>query len=137
MKQNSKFLCLSFWLKILVYNIWASRCYKNTHCYGTNLCKNLKIPQSFVKPIELTKMSCFNGVLNFKMGTDRPVFKSDGEGPARDVNLSPFCIDQTQVSNFQFYQFVLETNYKTEVFYNKLKRISLIFKNKKKYVFLG
>lgn len=48
------------------------------------------------------------------MGTDSPVFKSDGEAPARQVTLSPFCIDQTEVSNLQFWQFVKETKHKSE-----------------------
>lgn len=49
------------------------------------------------------------------MGTDKPVIKSDAEGPAREVLLKPFCMDLTAVSNLQFLQFVKETKYKTEV----------------------
>jgi formylglycine-generating enzyme required for sulfatase activity len=59
-------------------------------------------------------MTCF-GAVQFVMGTDRPVFKADGEGPARPRSLSPFCLDQTAVSNRQFYEFVQETKHKTEV----------------------
>jgi formylglycine-generating enzyme len=49
------------------------------------------------------------------MGTNQPEIPSDGESPAREVTLDPFCIDQTEVSNLQFWQFVQETNYVTEV----------------------
>lgn len=90
-------------------------CHKNDNCYGTSYC-NKNLIQNKIRAHTLSKMTCFNGKnLNFTMGTDEPVFKSDGEAPARIVHLSPFCLDQTEVSNLQFYQFVLETSYKTEV----------------------
>jgi formylglycine-generating enzyme required for sulfatase activity len=49
------------------------------------------------------------------MGTNEPIFKMDGEAPKRRVSLSPFCMDQTAVSNLQFYLFVQETNFITDV----------------------
>lgn len=48
------------------------------------------------------------------MGTDRPVFVADGESPARNVHVDPFCIDQQEVSNREFELFVKSTGYKTE-----------------------
>ncbi len=84
-------------------------------CYGSNNCKSNT--QNKIKPDSLSKMTCFHSSeqLNFTMGTNKPVFESDGESPARTVHLDPFCMDQTAVSNLQFIQFVQETNYKTEV----------------------
>lgn len=51
----------------------------------------------------------------FVMGTDsKEGFPADGEGPAREINVSPFFIDRTTVTNAQFQQFVRECNYTTE-----------------------
>ena len=49
------------------------------------------------------------------MGTESSEgFAEDGEGPIRAVTLDPFYIDQTQVTNRQFAQFIKATSYKTE-----------------------
>ena len=45
---------------------------------------------------------------------DRFAYPADGEGPAREVELSPFWIDRCAVSNRQFDRFVTETGYMTE-----------------------
>src|SRR5688572_19970555 len=51
----------------------------------------------------------------FLMGTeDKEGFPADGEGPVRTVNLDPFYIDSTPVTNQQFAQFVKATGFKTE-----------------------
>ena len=51
----------------------------------------------------------------FMMGTDdREGFASDGEGPAREVTLSPFYMDETPVTNAQFARFIKATSYNTE-----------------------
>jgi formylglycine-generating enzyme required for sulfatase activity len=51
----------------------------------------------------------------FLMGTDSgDGFAADGEGPVREVKLSPFLIDRTTVTNAQFGRFIRETNYTTE-----------------------
>ncbi|WP_235533048.1 formylglycine-generating enzyme family protein [Paenibacillus sp. Leaf72] len=51
----------------------------------------------------------------FQMGTDDlEGFPSDGEGPVREVELSPFYIDAYAVSNREFKQFVDATGYATE-----------------------
>ena len=51
----------------------------------------------------------------FLMGTDDPVgFTSDGEGPIREITVSPFYMDETSVTNAQFSRFVKATDYKTE-----------------------
>ncbi len=38
----------------------------------------------------------------FTMGTDRPFFPADGEGPARKVRVKPFSMDVHEVSNAEF-----------------------------------
>jgi formylglycine-generating enzyme required for sulfatase activity len=51
----------------------------------------------------------------FLMGTDYPKgFPEDGEGPVREVTVSPFYIDATSVTNAAFAEFVDATNYRTE-----------------------
>lgn len=48
------------------------------------------------------------------VGTDDPVFRADGEGPARRVTLRPFRIDAHAVTNRRFAAFVAATGYRTE-----------------------
>lgn len=50
----------------------------------------------------------------FGMGTNKPVFESDHEGPLRNVTVESFYLDKYEVSNQNFYDFVRETGYKTE-----------------------
>ena len=47
------------------------------------------------------------------MGSDDATFPADGEGPVREVALSPFVIDAHAVSNTQFERFVSATGYRT------------------------
>lgn len=50
----------------------------------------------------------------FAMGEDGPEARpEDGEGPVRDVSLSPFAIDVHTVTNAQFTAFVASTGYRT------------------------
>lgn len=51
---------------------------------------------------------------NFTMGTNNPKIVSDGEGPAREVKLNAFYMDQHEVSNHDFDTFVNATEYITE-----------------------
>ncbi len=52
---------------------------------------------------------------SFVMGTDgNEGFAEDGEGPAREVTLSPFRLAATAVTNAQFRAFVRATRYITE-----------------------
>lgn len=74
----------------------------------------------------------------FLMGTeDEEGFRSDGEGPIREVTLTPFWMDETAVTNQDFDIFAKATGYTTEaerfgwsfVFFNQLpesKRPSLV-----------
>ena len=48
------------------------------------------------------------------MGSDAGFFPEDGEGPAREVTVSPFRIGQHEVSNARFQAFVDATGYVTE-----------------------
>jgi sulfatase modifying factor 1 len=51
----------------------------------------------------------------FRMGTDyKGAFPNDGEGPVREVTLSPFRIDRYPVTNRLFKKFVDATEYRTE-----------------------
>lgn len=51
----------------------------------------------------------------FLMGAeDDSTWKADGEGPVREVTLSPFWLDQTCVTNDDFSDFVEATKYQTE-----------------------
>jgi formylglycine-generating enzyme len=51
----------------------------------------------------------------FLMGTEDPDgFPADGEGPVRDVELSPFAVDPVAVSNRRFAEFVEATGYPTD-----------------------
>ena len=51
----------------------------------------------------------------FKMGTDSDQqWEQDGEGPVREVELQPFFIDTTAVTNRQFAEFVDATGHRTE-----------------------
>lgn len=51
----------------------------------------------------------------FLMGTDEPDgFPADGEGPVREVTLSPFRLDATAVTVAAFARFVAETGFVTE-----------------------
>jgi len=51
----------------------------------------------------------------FLMGYEGPeAWPEDGEGPVREVELSPFWLDATAVTNAQFLEFVEATNYISE-----------------------
>lgn len=51
----------------------------------------------------------------FWMGTeDAAGFPQDGEGPVREVTVSPFLVDRYSVTNADFAKFVESTGYRTE-----------------------
>ncbi|CAH0557568.1 unnamed protein product [Brassicogethes aeneus] len=50
----------------------------------------------------------------FEMGTNKPVFESDHEGPVRNKTVESFYLDIYEVSNQNFKDFVEKTGYKTE-----------------------
>ncbi len=51
----------------------------------------------------------------FLMGNERDYgFVADGEGPVHEVELAPFWMDETTVTNEQFNAFVNATGYRTE-----------------------
>jgi formylglycine-generating enzyme len=65
-------------------------------------------------PAETTGMVQLEGG-RFLMGTDSSeAWVQDGEGPVREVTVSPFLIDICAVTNRQFEAFVAATNYRTE-----------------------
>jgi hypothetical protein len=66
------------------YNNDLSTCLNEKYCFGTDLCNKHKITQSKIKPESLSKETCFSqNHISFKMGTDKPYFETDGEGPVR------------------------------------------------------
>lgn len=51
----------------------------------------------------------------FHMGSsDADGWPSDGEGPVREVEVAPFWVDSTTVTNAQFSEFVKATGYQTD-----------------------
>ncbi|GMW02062.1 MAG: hypothetical protein AMXMBFR84_31980 [Candidatus Hydrogenedentota bacterium] len=48
------------------------------------------------------------------MGSDNGTYPADGEGPVREVTLSPFYVDVASVTNKQFDRFVKASGYQTE-----------------------
>lgn len=50
----------------------------------------------------------------FEMGTDKPVFEKDFEGPIRNKTVDAFYLDKYEVSNNKFSEFVTKTGYITE-----------------------
>ena len=48
------------------------------------------------------------------MGTDSPIIYMDAESPARHVNLPDYYIDQHEVTNSQFSEFIKQTNHMTD-----------------------
>ena len=95
------------------------------HSAATQPC----VPFQRVRSENLNEMVRLPGG-RFLMGTDdNEGFPSDGEGPVREVELAPFYIDATPVTNEAFAAFVKDTGYETEserfgwsfVFYNQLQ----------------
>ncbi len=116
MKIKSK---LSFILAIInICLIGEHYSCPNTHKFDVKTYSSLifsQPKQNEIKPKNLSKSTCFFKQVNFTMGTNEPIFNTDGEGPTRFVMLKPFCIDQTEVSNLQFHQYIKETGYRTDV----------------------
>ncbi|MCH2416749.1 MAG: formylglycine-generating enzyme family protein, partial [Acidimicrobiales bacterium] len=50
---------------------------------------------------------------SFLMGNELDAYPADGEGPVREVVLSPLSISSTAESNAEFAAFVAATNYVT------------------------
>lgn len=51
---------------------------------------------------------------DFFMGTNKPIFVADGEGPSRSVHVDDFYLDIHEVSNREFKTFVKSTGHITE-----------------------
>ncbi|XP_074100823.1 formylglycine-generating enzyme [Cotesia typhae] len=91
-------------------NQYCSREFNHPEDYDNDISDHLlsKLRQSV--PNEMVKIK--TGV--YFIGTDKPVFTQDGEGPKRPVELNSFYIDKYEVSNKNFEIFVNATGYKTE-----------------------
>lgn len=80
--------------------------------------------------VERTNQMVFIDGGTYYMGTNKPIFVADGEGPERLVKINSFYLDKFEVSNKEFDIFVKDTKYKTEVIsliviHLNLKRISI------------
>ncbi|MFD0717541.1 formylglycine-generating enzyme family protein [Paenibacillus sp. GCM10027626] len=74
---------------------------------------DLAIPHSGAHAVSQPMVLLQGGT--FRMGTDSAEgFPADGEGPAREVTVSPFYISPYAVTNREFAGFVEQTGYKTE-----------------------
>ncbi len=103
----------------------ASREQVNGSCLPVQLEKRAQDTSSFNPPAESDKENSSqidprSNMIKlaggeFLMGTnDAEGFSADGEGPIRQVSVSPFYIDPYAVTNAQFAQFVAETGYRTD-----------------------
>lgn len=74
-------------------------------------------------PQDLTMVGLSGGV--FLMGSDGPeAYAADGEGPVRRVEVAPFALSPTTVTNAEFAAFILETGHRTAA---ELHGNSLVF----------
>lgn len=76
--------------------------------------KYQKSPDSIQSAFTRTNEMVLISEGSFIMGTNKPVFVADGEGPERKVSLKKFYLDKYEVSNSEFELFVNATGYKTE-----------------------
>ncbi|GAB6028067.1 Formylglycine-proteinrating enzyme [Chamberlinius hualienensis] len=137
MARNSRNLQLLFvyWVLLLTYGNADEKCGKsefNGEAISDCGCSKLKRPSTEKKrgdsvpqnEIEMDGMAS-NLYSNtdimvkvtggqFTMGTNKPVFEADGEGPARKVTIDTFYLDVYEVSNSNFKKFVKSTGYVTE-----------------------
>ncbi|WP_026771824.1 MULTISPECIES: formylglycine-generating enzyme family protein [Sediminibacillus] len=101
----------------------------STHHIGSCCAGSRSKVREFIPPGDETAKSIVNaeGHVRFQekmiyvpggeylMGTDdEEGFKTDGEGPVRKVEVSPFYMDSYTVTNEEFDAFVKETGYQTE-----------------------
>ena len=63
---------------------------------------------------DLAGMASLDGGTFLMGGADKDGRPEDGEGPVREVELAPFRMDRTTVTNEEFAEFVEDTGYKTE-----------------------
>ena len=85
-------------------------------------CSVSRSPQAAAKQSKAAptgKASATDGMIyleggSFLMGTDKPSFPTDGEGPVREVRLEPFWIDAFALTTGQFTAFADATGYHTE-----------------------
>ncbi len=62
---------------------------------------------------DVTDMVLVEGGLT-KVGLEKPIIPQDGEAPVREIEVSSFYLDKTEVTNRQFKQFVQHAHYVTE-----------------------
>ena len=93
---------------------------ENKGCCAPSANRDLKPVEPHTSLVDQQRVPSSDGMIalpggHFLMGTDFAFgFPADGEGPVRPVNVSPFSIDMTPVTNEQFAEFVRRTKYITE-----------------------
>lgn len=122
-------LILNIFILLLFYGIYATEdnnnkddCScgninrpKNGNSVGEGLCSNSqdeKEKSTYLWTIPNEMVLIEGGI--YHIGTNKPVFIRDGEGPKRSVILNSFYIDKFEVNNKNFQAFVESNDYKTE-----------------------
>lgn len=86
---------------------------------GSEVCSDTgeaEVPDdnTFKRAINNAIMAAIPGGDSIPIGTDKPFFPQDGEGPVHKEVVNNFYLDKYAVSNSDFALFVSESNYKTE-----------------------
>ncbi|WP_162653442.1 formylglycine-generating enzyme family protein [Lentilitoribacter sp. Alg239-R112] len=84
---------------------------------GSNTSADVR--HSTLKKAQQGEANCANDIVDIPggitlLGTNRPYFQNDGEGPLRHRKIKAFRMDATSVTNARFRAFVAETGYITE-----------------------
>jgi sulfatase modifying factor 1 len=91
----------------------------SSSCCAPTVARAVRSPRDVPGPTATRVTPSSDGLLlleggSFRMGSDDPeVNPGDGEGPVREVTLSPFWISRRTVTNAEFAGFVRETGYRT------------------------
>lgn len=79
----------------------------------SNLANKYKEKHDSIENNEFSNVTFIKGG-QFQMGTDKPVFIADGEGPSRYATVDDFFLDIYEVSNRDFDTFIKKTGHVTE-----------------------
>lgn len=118
----NNFLSLLIVLNTVKYIVSNCGCEANRN----SKCKNEEIDHKYLKEFNIktsdnnlhpafeTKDMVLIEGATFEMGTNKPIFKGDHEGPVRNVTVKSFYLDMYEVSNQNFKEFVDKMSYVTE-----------------------
>ena len=78
---------LAIFYSVLIQNVLSQRvCNSVKYSEIEKICRENEAPKQ-------SEMTCFKDSIEFTIGTNEPLFKYDGEAPARLIHLQPYCID--------------------------------------------